>query len=234
MAHKQLHHMRFILGILALVFSLAVVSPASATLTLRVSDTISTFTLADGDAGDLAPLTGAVTFLQFFNNVSLNLDTGVSKPILGSPFAPELHLDSLLISTGPVTLTVMLTDTDFSGVLPTSFLGSIGGIIGPAGSTVTYSVYSDLSNAPFGTANLICTTGPLSGNPFAGTCGNNNVPLDDAYSITLLAVVSHAGPGVSSLNASVVDAPEPSSMILLGVGLIGVAAWGRKKINKDS
>ena len=238
MVQKQLGNMRFILGMLALVFSLAVVSPARAILTLKVSDGITTYTVADGSGSDLSAQTGTVVFSGSFPNVIFDLNSGISKPVIGSIFAPELHLDSILASTAAVALTVQLSDTDFSGTGLATFIAGLGGIISaPNGSTVSLSVYRDLSNALFGTGagTLICSTGALGGNPsFSANCGGNNILIDDSYSVTLQAVISHLGEGTSSLNAIVKDAPEPSSMILLGAGLMGMAAWVRRKAFRNS
>jgi len=232
MERKQLQSVKIILGMLALVFSLAVASPARAILTLYVSDgsAPNTFTIADGGAGDLSSQSGSVVYSNIFGNVILNVDTGISKPVIGSILAPELHLDSILATTGPVTLTLRLSDTDFSGAGFATFLAGLGGVLSaPSGSTVTMSAYMDLANNLFGTGTLLCSTGPLSGTPsFAANCGANNIAVDDQYSVTLEAIVNLTGVGNASLNAIVKDAPEPSSMILLGLGLLGMAVWARR------
>jgi hypothetical protein len=50
--------------------------------------------------------------------------------------------------------------------------------------------------------------------------------------MTLVATLNHAGIGNSSFNAVARDdttVPEPSAMILAGIGLIGLAAWSKRK-----
>src|ERR1700751_4520903 len=142
MERKQLRSMRIILGMLALVFSLAVASPARAILTLQVTDGTTTYTVADGSGTDLSAQTGTVVFSGAFPNVIFDLNSGISKPVIGSILAPELHLDSIMASSGPVTLTVRLSDTDFSGAGLQTFLAGLGGALSaPAGSSVSLSVY---------------------------------------------------------------------------------------------
>jgi hypothetical protein len=212
----------------------AITSTARATLSLKLSNGITSATINDGDAGDSNILSGVITYVGLFGGAIANVDTGISKPIIGSITTPQLHLDGVLVSSGPISLTLMLSDTDFSGSVG-DFFASIGGILGGGlGSNITYSVYRDLSNTLFNTdaANLVCSIGPLTLSPLAGNCANT-LGLDSDYSITLVATLNHTGEGHSSFNAVVKDdarVPEPSAMILVGLGLIGIAAWSKRKI----
>src|SRR5438045_384890 len=147
MTQKQPSRFRYVFGVLALLFSFALVSPASAILTLQVSDGVNTFTVTDNGAGDASALPGGIIYTNNFGNVIFNVDSGLSKPIIGSVTAPEIHLDSILATNGPVNLVIQLSDTGFSGAGLLPFLGSIGGVINPSdGSTISFSVFRDLSN----------------------------------------------------------------------------------------
>ena len=207
----------------------AVTSTAQATLSLKVNGT----QIDDGDLSDSNPAAGAITYIGFLGAGTMTVDTGISKPFIGSAADPQLHLDGLLTSIGPMSLTLMLSDTNFSGSIGT-FFASIGGILnGGLGSDITYSVYRDLTNTLFGTGagTLVCSTGTLTSSPISGSC-SNSVTLGSPYSITLVATLNHTGEGNSSFNAVARDdaqVPEPSVMILFGLALIGVAAFSRRK-----
>lgn len=223
-----------------IVFFLAMTSAARATLTYQVSDGVSTFTVADNASADLSAQAGAVLFTNSFGNVILNVGTGISRPMIGSTALPQHHLDSVIVSTGAVNLTISLSDTDFSGAGSANFLASIGGIINSApGSTATYSVYRDLANNLFGTGpgTSVCTTGPLSVGSipftFAGSCAAAPT-IDSAYSLTSVTNIHLLGPGTTSFGAILVDASEPASIILLGVGLIGAMSWSRRNARKTA
>jgi hypothetical protein len=218
------------LYVLGILFFLMMASAARATLTFQISDGVNVFTVPDNGAADVSAQIGAVVYTNSFGNVALNVATGISKPMIGSAVLPELHLDGVIVSTGATNISIALSDTGFSGTGIHGLLASIGGIINSApGSTATYSVYRDLSNSLFGTGpgTLVCTTGPLSGGSllyFGGSCFANSTS-GNAYSLTLVATIHNLGLGNSSFNAVLVDAPEPASIVLLLVGLIGATTW---------
>jgi hypothetical protein len=49
-----------------------------------------------------------------------------------------------------------------------------------------------------------------------------------------VANINLLGPGSSSFGAILVDASEPASIILLGIGLIGAVSWSRRNARKTS
>src|ERR1044071_8081863 len=101
MIRRNLQRMRLILGMMALAISLAIVTPASATLTLELSaPSFAPITITDNGPGDLASGIGAITYLNtvFFGVVNLNVDVGLSKPQIGSVTTPMLDLNAILTS----------------------------------------------------------------------------------------------------------------------------------------
>jgi len=188
---------------------------------------------------------------KLLNSSSLGLvdfliNTGLSKPAIGSATNPSMDLSTVLATDGATDIRIQLTDTDFEGELfGVGQLVSIGGTItSDAGSSVTTNIYRDLNNAMFGTGGgtLICSTGALYPgifDAFAGGCGAY-MNLDPAYSVTIETIIHLTDAGIISYDAHFrlgsdgeIDVPEPASMILLGFGVMGLGAWRRRLARRD-
>src|SRR4051794_24174539 len=99
-------HLTTMIGtMLAAAGLFAITSTAHATLSLRVIDGVTTIvTIDDGGLADLNPVSGAVTYIGSFGAATTNIDSGLSKPLIGSATAPQLHLDGVLTSSSSMSL----------------------------------------------------------------------------------------------------------------------------------
>jgi PEP-CTERM motif-containing protein len=206
---------------------LAAVTTAHATMQLFVSDGTNSFTVSDSNND------GQIFFSQSFGSVTTSINVGLSKPLLPAGSGDSnMHLTTIdVVTTGGVTLTVKLSDQDFSGDSSSTFSSAVGGVLSAAaGSSVTSSVLVDVNNTLFAGAQLCTPNASFGPGAFSSTCGGS-LPTDNQYSITLADVISFTGAGSVSVDHAVYI-PEPSAMLLLGAGLIGLAAWGRRQFNK--
>jgi hypothetical protein len=184
----------------------------------------------DQGAGDSNPLVGAVTYVgPLGSNWYLNVSTGQTYPNIGSQSSPSIDLNSVNNSSGAGTLTILASASGFNPVGSGGAAASLA-VGGTTPGTVQFTAYWDnVQNYLFWTGYTpILTTPALTGPAFSGNF-SGTVPAG-AVDYTLKAQIVQTGPGSTSFNASLA-VPEPSVMLLLGAGLVGI--WGfRKKFKK--
>jgi hypothetical protein len=198
-----------------------------ADLALSLFDGTTTMTLADGGVGDLSPVVGMVTFIGSIGPWEVNVTTGTSKPIIGTPTVADLDLTSMNVTTDTAgTLTIKLTDTGFSAAgLDSVLKSSIGGT---TAGTVDFIQILDRGNNEFATgsgSDLVSVhLGPFSPGAFSGT-GTAAAPVSGPFSLTEVVVITQAGRGATSFNAESTVVPVPAAVLL---GLLGMGAAGLK------
>ena len=191
---------------------------AVATMTLFESVSNSTVFITDNGVGDSSALTGVVLFAGSIGAFNVTVDTGMSKPVLGSATAPHMDLSFIANSTGPANLTITFSDDGFTytGSLTDAFGGTAGN-----NSTVTNSV---LKNGV-----QLIGQGPFTTGGFAATSSSFVSLLpQDILSLRVNIVTTGVG-GVSSGDKDVFSAPDNGLTVsLLGSAMIGLIALRRK------
>ncbi len=201
------------------------VSPAQAELILTLSDGETTVQTSDLNTD------GAVLYAGSIGDWFLNITVGVANPIIGDGNTSSLDLSSLNISGSSEdggVLYISLTDTN--NTVPfgaTNYMVEYGGT---SGGTVAFQSYVDTNNTAFGTETLLYDTGALDG-AFSGT-GFGGVSLTGPYSITTVATITHEHGFMASGFNHGVTIPEPGSLALIGIGLLGLAIGVRRSSRK--
>ncbi len=174
---------------------------------------------------------------------SIVINTGTSKPEIGSSASPKMDLNVTLNGAG--TIEILISETGFGPLASnvSGFLSTVGGTIGSSNDTVRVSNYFDTLNPPLfsstpsipftatsgKTGTKIANLGPFNSNPFSGTTGYNGIPGHDPFSLTMVAKITQPTSAMTTFNAYLKPTPEPGTILLLGLGLLGLGLILRRK-----
>ena len=187
---------------------------------LELSYGTTTLAIQDSSALDGLPNAGGVLYNGLLGVFNVNVTTGITKPLIGGMDYPMMDLNSINVSSsGAGTLTIKWTETGFT--LPDTLSGFNSMIGGTTSGEVTVSTFLNDT--------LLSDLGPFSDGAFSD---EHQVAIDPAepFSLAIVATITHDAANITSFDAGISPVPEPTTMLLLGSGLIGLARFGRKKL----
>jgi hypothetical protein len=212
-----------LIGVIALSPITALAVP-----TIRVWDGVNApLLIADESGGDSGFGTSGMVAITgiTYNGWSLDLEYGLSKPLVGSATSPELSFYASAMSSGAGSLTIQFSDDGFGPVFGGYALSYAGETA--ATSSAAYKAYLDNTNMLFGGSVLASSVDSGSFNHDVQGIMASSGP----FSLTHEVRFTHAG-GVnvsSSISANLVSVPDGGATIaLLGSTFLALGAVRRK------
>ncbi|HED39470.1 MAG TPA: PEP-CTERM sorting domain-containing protein [Chromatiales bacterium] len=204
---------------------------ANAQLSLRLDDGTATATVTDTSDS------GMVNFSGSLGAWTANVTSGFGAPLLGSDWMDEFDLNSVNVSGGSGSMTIMLTQTN----LTRTNAPWMAGFGGTTDGSVSFQSWVDAGNNAFAQNTLVSDSGVQNGGQSCNGCfgggdsgGLGGFSLSGPYSWTIVATITHSDAfKVTSFDYNV-KIPEPSSLALLGLGLIGAGIASRRKAKKTA
>jgi len=236
---KFLSSRRRLVRVLAIAGAVSIfaIGTATAAFKLRLSaDNGATFpvVITDNGPGDLNLMSGIIVWSGSVGGFNVIVDTAQSKPVVGGVSNPVLDLNVTATTAGGAGGTLWMETTD------TGYTGGGGGLVASAGGTqpgdatssVQWDVYSDPTNAEFGTGGLHIGFGPSNTNPFAFT-GNTNGALGSPFSLTnRVRITMNPNQQTITGDFNLSTVPEGNSLAMLLPGLAPLGLILRRRMKK--
>jgi hypothetical protein len=212
---KEKKTMKNILKTILAVAAMISAGSAYAVGTLTLFDGTNTITIVDQSGGDTNPLPGVVSWSGAIGVWNINIDSGFTKPAIGSATHPQMDLNFSAHSTTGGMLALIFSDSGFTA----SGTGrdALGGTQ-DNGSVTDYIQVNETN---------VLTLGPLTGSPFSGTAtGGMTLTTEDL--LKLIVVINHTGAGLTTGDKDLTVPDGGSAVALLGIALVGVEALRRR------
>jgi PEP-CTERM motif-containing protein len=177
--------------------------------------------VTDNTVGDSAGGLGAISINGTVGGLSFVSNVSQSKPGIGSATAPELDIN--FAATGTGTAWLYASDTGFT-LSPASATLLIGGTAAGT-NTLTSNLWGGNSNTNLDLSHLI--VGPMSG--ITNTLSGPLTATANPYSLTLGIKIERSGSGTTTGDLGATLVPEPATMALFGLGMLGFGVASRRR-----
>ncbi|HLX70995.1 MAG TPA: PEP-CTERM sorting domain-containing protein [Verrucomicrobiae bacterium] len=179
--------------------------------------------VTDNGPGDSASSIGAIVVETNVGVWALTINTGVTKPLVGSATSPVMDINLQAFSTGAGSLTLTFSDNGFgpaSGIINATATGNT--VMGPT-ATASMSVWGDQGNV-VGAQTVPIASMPPTPLSFLYQTTSGPMNLNAPFSLTEVATINASGATLVNLDASfnMTSVPEPG---MAALGALGLGGW---------
>ncbi len=159
-----------------------------------------------------------------FSTVDVTGASGTSPPVVFDSTTTDF------VTSTAGTLTVFVTDSGITGPLSAAqgFLSTFTSNMLTSGWNLTEETLISSTNALFSGTTLSST--PFSSTGTVSGTATGNTGAGPSYSITEEYIIAANGPGNTNDTIDIQSTPIPGTLPLLAGGLIGLWAFGRKRV----
>lgn len=210
--------------------------PAHALAIQVIYDGVLQYQVNDNGAGDASDIAGHLQHSNIVGVFGLGTASVLTSHAFGAvdyaSLGTTVHATTVSPSAGTHTLEILASETDFTAPDPSTFWNLLSDFgVSVYDDSFIIETYIDFGNGLFATTQLVHSgdnTTPNVEDPFHVLIPEDLTEVP--FSITHRIIITHTGEGESLIsNRTTVTTPEPMTVGLFGLGMLGLGAVARRR-----